>query len=431
MSVIFNRLNKRMLKLILLLSFFHANVTLGDLSFNEALKEIVEKSNERKKSALDVELEKQHVSEGKQKFLPNFSGKGALARRFDTENGYVTQQSAGINSELNLFHFGSDSANLRAKKLQEQIAAMRVMQTNLEAEYSGALSLLEYIELQREVSTIQRVVQLRNASIDLAKRQFGKGQRPMQDVQKLEVDKLGEEVKLQSYIFNVNNLRATISTLLHREIEIKPEWPWSLMQLSRLKFENRNVERLEKLILDAQISSLNEQIKQQGAEFLPRLDLNSNYGIAQDRTNDQFARNWTAAFVLTVPLYDRGRDTTLYRDFIYQRQKLELDLETLENRLKYSAQSATTNLVESLKAIQFSESATSKSEGLYNYTLQAFQKGVLSANDLSLEQHRTYESQLNANRAYGHAHRAFVKYCKSQNKSILETIDKHESSQNE
>ncbi len=391
----------------------------ADLNFSEALQIILEKNAERKKAEIDLKIQDQHLSEAKHRFFPSVGASGSLSRNFDTTNGYVNKQQAGVTSQLNLYKFGADSAQFRDTKIQAVITQWKLTKANLDSELKGALALLEVIELEREFATIKNVVELRNVSIELAKKQFDKGLRPAQDIQKLEVDKLAEEIRLQSTILKLNPARATLQALMASEIAVKTDWPLSEMRLSQIKITSNNTpDRLEKMILESQIASISEKLSKQKTEFFPRLDFNTNYAVVQDRTNDQIDRNWSAAFVLTVPVYDNGKDITKYRDLAYEKQKLEIDLEQLERSFKFETRSTAKNLADSIVAIRISEEANKTSKGLYNYTLQAFQKGVLSANDLSLEQHRTYEAQLNSNRAFANAHRALVRYLEIHGKSL-------------
>jgi outer membrane protein TolC len=172
--------------------------------------------------------------------------------------------------------------------------------------------------------------------------------------------------------------------------------------------------RADRRALSDRVKALDADAKEYRARGLPTLDLDLGYDHIRDDELRETAGQWSGVLVLTVPLFDRFAASTAQRDQLRQKAIAELDLAVKDRTLRNEWETARTSFASALASVTAREQTLALARSLYDRSLKSFQSGVLSANELSQDQDRLLESELNALRGWTSAHRSFVKLCRAR-----------------
>jgi outer membrane protein TolC len=349
---------------------------------------------------------------------------------FDPVLGFTTQAirtnryGGGLKGDLNLFHFGGDFAAMRGANAEEDAQSLAVTDTMLKAEGSGAQAIDAVIQANKDVEILRRIKEMREGILSIARERFRRGLLAEQEVQKVSVDLDNDAAQLRDAEAEVIRTRADLVALLGHD-RIQLEWPW----LDRLRAGTPDILRVPDTALskrpdwrsaEAKVKGTRERQTQNLAQVLPSLDFNFSYGLYHTETLGQTVSGpeLSAAVVLSVPLFDRLSNYGNYAAQIQAVSLAELDLEKVRRTARAQWEQAKGALEISLQTARDRDRTLEISRQLYQDNLMRFQKGLVTANDVSIDQARLFQSERLDLQGWNAAHGNFVRLCNALGRRI-------------
>jgi outer membrane protein TolC len=409
-----------------------ALVLAAELSFDAALQHIVEHNLQIRQADESLANARDKREQAGYVYFPSLDANGKLTRKGDDQGGRERYESVGVASSVNLYRFGGDRAVVDAAQARADQAENERTEAFDAAEADAADALISLIAAYKERDIADAVLKSRLANLDMAKRLYQKGLRPAQDVEKVQIDAANEQETLREAELQLANAQARVVELAGEELTLKPEWPWAerfradaaaaagsapaagAAAITITAQAPDPTARADRRALSDRIKALDADAKESRAQGLPTLDLDLGYDRVRDDELRATAGQWSGALVLTVPLFDRFASSTAQRDQLRQKAIAELDLAVKDRALRNEWDTARTSFASALASVTAREQTLALARGLYDRSLKSFQSGVLSANELSQDQDRLLESELNALRGWTSAHRSFVKLCRAR-----------------
>ena len=159
----------------------------------------------------------------------------------------------------------------------------------------------------------------------------------------------------------------------------------------------------------ARVTALDKGLQDYAARWLPSLDANVAYNVTRDYQPDFTGRGWTGAFVLNVPLFDRLVARSDYADQVQQKAIAETNLTARDRAVLADYADARAGFAAALASAKARETTLAKARALYERSLKGFRSGVLSANDLSLDEARLTDTELFVVQGWAAVHRYYAR----------------------
>lgn len=367
--------------------------------------------------SLRIETQKAEVraSEGRQlaargNFLPTF-GLGVTDTLGAEPRSYGPTYGASLSASLNIFRFGADLAALRAsdRNLLGNHEGLRKERQGAETDAADAI--LGYVANVRKRQIVEKIVQIRADSLQIAHERFNKGLLPMQEVDKVAIDLDNSRASLADALTGEADARAKLKAALGDE-SVVIEWPWRAMMLKGPLLEQREFKIETRPDWRALKASLEEQTYKSNQAYdsvLPSLDLTWSYGNADLATPDR--RDWKALVTLSIPFFNGFKDWATYRVQNEVAQQAEFKLEALKRLAPAEVESLKSNHKLARESALAREKTAQITERLYADNLQRFRMGRANANELALDQDRLLQSQLHEVDGWLSAHTTLVRLC--------------------
>ncbi len=349
---------------------------------------------------------------------------------FDPVLGFTTQSirteryGTGAKGDLNLFRFGGDLAAMRAANAEEDSQRLSVTDTTLKVEGTGAHAINDLIQADKDVSVLRRIKEMRESILQIAQERFRRGLLAQQEVQKVSVDLDNDRAQLRDADTEAIRARSALVQLLGHD-NIQLEWPW----IDRLRNDTPAILHFPETALanrpdwrsaEAKVKGARERQSQDLAQALPSLDFNFGYGLYHTSSMGQTVSGpeLSMAVVLTIPLFDRLTNYGAYVSQVQTVSLAELDLEKTRRQAKADWESARGALEISLQTARDRDHTLEISRQLYQDNLLRFQKGLVSANDVSIDQGRLFQSERLDLQGWSAAHGNFVRLCNALGRRV-------------
>ena len=411
---------------LLLVTFLAASgVQAGELSFGEALSVLAGNSLTSRRDDASLEAARGREKQGKQVFLPEVSASAQQSRGGELSGPVGSERDVGLKASLNLYRFGADEAG---RQVAQQAVAATEATLTAEAqkrERDGAEKLILLVGARQILELEKRFMEIKKRSVELVKRLYERGTKASQEVEKLQIELGQEEMTLQAAAVSVEDAYDEARKLADRDFEVKSEWPWK-EQLRGTKAQELIVrpagpdaerQRLSYLVAAAEAATAKAR-----AAGMPSLDLGSRYDWQQLVETPEINRTWSVALSLTVPLYQRGQSQAGLLDQVAVREAAAVDLALYERSKPAALASARRTLTLTVKGLLTNEDLAARSRVLYETSQQAFQRGVLSVNDLSADQLRYLSVERSVIESWKRAHLAIVEVCRELGMRLGECV---------
>lgn len=326
----------------------------------------------------------------------------------------------GLNARLNLFRFGADVQAMRAANTEETSADWALKSQYLTTEYDGAVSLNGLIQATKDLDIYQRILDMREGIVRVSRERFQRGLMAEQEVNKLAVDLENDRAALRDTQITQAEARAHLIALLGHD-SIQLEWPW----LEKLRTGRPSVLTVDDKALstrpdwqaaETRVRAARQRKWQNFGQFLPSLDVSASYNQQTFRPGGNVSFSGPESqvqLILTVPLFDRLAGYSQYATQVQTESIAEWEFEKLKRNALAEWQSAKSALEISLQTARDREQTLGMARKLYEDNLLRFRKGLVSANDLSVDQNRLLQSEQLAVRGWNNVHTNFSRLCKA------------------
>lgn len=423
------------MKKLLLLSFVVSTSALAEsqpLSFDDALAKLIGQSTSLKEADVSVAAAKYQQDHAGYVYAPDFKAFGSVKRGGSDEAGARDSEtrSVGVGADWNLYRFGADTAHVEQAAANYGAASYGREAAAKAAEAEAASALFDLIEAEQTRRIVEGILAIQKDNVNVIRKLYERGARPAQDTEKVEIDAANAAARLTDAEISVERARAAIVALSGESLDVKADWPWR----ERLLQDHANVaaalqgvdlsKRPERLALAEKVKALESGLTVAKAKVMPSLDLSVDYGLGKAVAPEASAvrRQWTGELTLSVPLFDGFVARSAFEEQAKLKQLAELDLAVKERELKSELDEVQAGFAAALKSAKAREVALKSAKTLYEHSLKGFRSGVLSANDLILDQGRVYDTELNALKGWSTVHRYLARLCRVAGRALTECV---------
>lgn len=400
-----------------------------ELSFDEALRLATTQNLSVRRADETLVGARAQETQGSYAHFPTLSGTLKRSRSGAADADRAASRGAssvGVESTLSLYKFGADTAIAEASAARAAEAAFNRVDAAGTAEAEAAEALLDVIARRKERDLAAALLKARRENLAMAEKLYERGLRPAQDVDKVRIDAANEDVSLRESEEGLSVALVRLKELAGRSLDVKPAWPWIeyFRQLGAPKPVKAPAlgERADRKALAERVRALDADARATRASGIAALDAQVDLFWTRDDESAKASRQWSGALVLSVPLFDRLVSSTNYR--VQERQKAlaEIDLIGKDRTLEADWAAANASFTSALAGAETREQTLALARKLFDKSLKSFQAGVLSANELSLDQDRLIAAELNTLKGWSTAHRSFVKLCRAQGQALAECL---------
>jgi outer membrane protein TolC len=411
------------MKLFLILSVWclsSAALAQKAVSFETALDQAVSKIEEVRSKESELRSAESSRTQSQYRFLPDLSWTGTYSEIGPKWDSRSFDNSYGIRSNFNLFRFGGDYYYYKSNDLTTESTRWDLQNTKLKMEETIALKALDYIASHQETEIRRKLTAAQKNYFNIAEKRYGKGILSRQELDQVTIDLKNSEARLADAQLQEFQNREALK-IYFGDLQIQDQWPWDqqLRKLNRktLQFNVQNHPQWK--YLENRVSAADYSQKTRFSEIWPSLDVSLTYGNQKGPlTNDTWMTQWTTAVTLSIPLFSRLENYTLYRLAAETRIRSDLDLQRSSRDLAVQWKTSETNFRVQLESALTREQTLKISNTLYQDNLRRFQAGRTNANDLFNDQERLFQSELLLVQGWKSAHESYIRLCHSVGQMI-------------
>jgi outer membrane protein TolC len=410
-----NGRHKSLRYLSLFLTFSVSPKAHSEERFFEIINQLSEKDVELARTRSYQQNASVDASVSYQRLLPELYLNGKSVKTWSSDS---TDQTVGVGAKLNLFEGGRTVRQIQKSQAASEISDYKIQSTALAAQHRIANALIQFLRSSYEIKIEQDVIAMKETSLKVVQKQYQAGSRPAEDVEKIRIDWEMAQTKLKrlqlDYLQKIGDLNLKDAQDLDGV-----SWPWTEVGagvierlMARGQANSSSGLEIEMAKKSRDLTALEIQLAR--SEGLPNFDLSVDRYWArtlQENSDRQFRPDWLATLTLTVPLYQQGRVHGAVAQKSNQLMLDELTLRDAEERHGQRLRMAQQKLLSQVNALEVVRSLIRKTKDLYNKSNLAFQRGVLSANDLLDEQSRVNQYQQEDLESVALFHRHLLEYC--------------------
>ncbi len=354
-------------------------------------------------------------------FLPDLTLTATQAQLGDQFFRQPTKyQSYLVNSQLNIFKFGADWSGRGAARMNYEAKSAALAEYQLQFEATFSEKLLRYISFKK----LLRIKEEQHASqkrlLEIANQRYQRGYLARQEVDKLSIDL----DFIDSEVTDLQNSLIQVTQDLNKRLATLPEnlnWPWS-EKVDQFKESTLVLEDHPSYV----VSSRNQESSdfsydQARSQFWGSLDLNLQW-LRSNEVANEFTNQSASYLTLTIPLFNRMKDWSARRLAFERKSQSENLLKKTKEDLGAQYQKSK-EIFENHRHGFRKRSATLKTSRLLLDDNRArFQQGRISANELSIDQNRVYQSEQVAISAVLNVHLALKDLCSSSGRFLKDCV---------
>lgn len=399
------------------------------MSFTEAVKKIVERNPNVaiQKSKAGAVADRNLSS--RWAWLPTLSLEASTGKT-DMYGLQSTRRGVSGNASFNLFKFGADAAAFSAADSEVTAEEKLLEDVTLKTESDAVRALSALLQAEMETATIREILQTREEALGIGQERYKRGLLAQQEVDKFSVDLDNARARLSDSEMTLAMSQAEVESLLG-SADVEREWPWKVL-LPKKKFADADLRSRPDVSAGSEkVAAARSRKNEALGKLFPSLDLGMNYGYYVNSGApteigvgpDISGTEWSGKIALTIPLFDRFENLGTYRASIESVRMAEWDLEKTKRAAKSEVDSTKKTFQVAVATAQLRDKTMIVSRRVYTDNLARFKRGLVSANDLFLDQDRLLDSQLNQIRGWAGAHTAFAKLCQATGKHLEECLD--------
>jgi len=362
---------------------------------------------------------------GKQwSFLPtvNVAASRSKTVTFGEGGGTVEAKSAGVDVSMNVYRFGADSAAYQAGYESVRAAKFNAQSKSLSSETIAAQALCEAMSAQMEMKIYRRRMSAARQAEQAADARYKKGILSEQELAKLKLEASGLEMALRSAARKHEKVFALLEGW-GAKISDDAVWPLSVNPDYFLKAKSwvsaAKSGDLKVKVLEAEATAAKSAVTAARAAMLPSLDLSSNWSKSGTVEAEQLTARSQMMLTLSVPIFSKFSDYGSYKAAVHQASASDAALtsERLVSGAKFQA--LVRDALAGLDDAKELQGQITVAESLYADNLKRFERGLISVNELSIDEHRVREAEIAAVAAWSNAHMALFKVAEESGDSVL------------
>jgi hydrophobic/amphiphilic exporter-1 (mainly G- bacteria), HAE1 family len=388
------------------------------LSFNEALKTILERSTSIASQKETKEAVEARNWSSKYSLLPSVS-LSAAENRYKTpqQSTNVEKRIYGVTGNLNLIHFGADIAAMSAAANENEAQEHLVNNAVLLTEEQAVRVLLAALQAQATVKSLEKNLRTREEAWNTGRERYKRGLLALQEADKLLIDRDNAEARLRDSEIELSRANASLQQLLDHN-RVTPEWPWKQsMEKAENHFTKQEAKGLAQRpdwqAAQKTVDGAHARKRQSLGLALPSLDLSLTYGHADYKKPAPTASGieWQGMLTLSFPIFDRLASLGAYRAAVHSAYAADFELEKIRRLAKAEWTSSKESFLVAYKSALSREKTLETTQKLYDTNSQRFRRGLINANELMIDQDRLYQAEQNAIRGWNEAHLQLMLAC--------------------
>ncbi len=404
------------MKYIIIILFFCSNAYAG--KFKDILEQAVNSYPVIIKETNQLEYNKASRLKAYSQFLPSINLKSSKTE--DKEDNVESDYSQkSITSSLNLFKFGSDVHNVQKEHADydKQSANIKLKRFNTEEEISS--DIFNYLENKKTIIIQKKILSLKSQALKKAKKRYELGRLSKQDLNKIKIDHLNAQSDLSNKkIASLKHSQKIFEYTGKKLVDL--DWPWNIELAERLikklknnsRFKHPGLEYSKSLKSSAELSK-----KSLFGSMLGSMDLSYSKSLTEYNSGDVDDERITLSF--TIPLFSKFSDYADYKQTQVNVQYAQAYDLYNQRKLKNNKTNSSLVLFEAIDTYRKRNETLSLSDRIYKNSLKQFEKGLISVNDLVLEENRLLKTQEFANSGNKSLHNAIVQFCHANGKEVL------------
>jgi outer membrane protein TolC len=411
--------------LVVIVCLFFSMVTQANQTFFEEIKKMREKNLSLQSTEQRLKAMGDNATAKKFFWMPTLTLSGGRQKIAHNQALADGQTSAywKASSSWSLFNGGADFYGKRAADFQEQAESYNYQNDQLKTDAQLASIIFQQLYLNDVIESTQNLVKLREESHRIVIEKFKVGKVPYQEVEKSDIDKNQQEIRLRNLkIENLNN-QTQWRALFGEEMQTD-KWPFHTGTISTNFFEAKitsasysvapELGKLENLSL-----AYEGYWKSAKSDYWPRLDFVVDYQNDLVANNNNISnRVWTGGLYLTIPLWNKyetaAKVGSAYADFVAARNQFEIS----RNLSRVKKNSMVEKIELTRKNLEDAKASLQKSEKLYEDMLTSFRFGRISVNELLIEQNRLIDSQMGLSQSEWDYHKIILDACSDLGEQI-------------
>lgn len=397
------------------------------IAFDEALLRIVSRDTQVGAQRSNADATRARNIPIRLAFAPSITGDASQTTTKTESAPRATARSLQAVARLNLFRFGADLANWRAASSDETAADAAVAASVLKAEDSGTRLLIAELQRNMEIEVNARIARSRGELLAIARERYARGLLPAQETQKFEIDLANVQASLRDAELQRYETHSSLAQALGERTSddalVPLEWPWK----ERLTASPARALAADPLKLDsvptwraaqARAEAESERQSRNLRAIFPSID--GSLSVGRTYLGGTSTDGWTGVVNVSIPLFERLTNYSNYRAQYFARQNADLALEQAERDVRAEFDASRRSFTTALESALARERTVELSRRIYRDSLRRFQAGRLNANDLVVDQSRTFDSERLAIQGWGAAHLAYMRLCHALGRSIFE-----------
>lgn len=383
------------------------------LPFHQALPIVLERSTviQSQKEKLNS-VRARNISAGLY-FLPTIDL--SLTQSTDKNFRYsdaFTERIAKGTASLNLFKFGADALQYSVAQLEIQIEELSLEQAILDSEQETVVSFVNWLAEERILAVLNKLVGIQEKAFEISKKRFARGLLAKEETEKLEID-------LNNILAQYREQKAKLVasqaqwSVLSGALEVHQDWPWRESLLKKLPelSPSKADENISLKIAKKKVELSEMTAKRSFRTLLPSLDLTASLGFTDALTEKLNGSTYSAGLELRVPLFDRLQDYGSYRSQVHEKERASVGVVEEQRKLQKDWSTYQSALESSWENALLREKTLQTSNHLFQVNLERFRRGLVSANEIAVDQTRLFNAEKNAIESWAEVHRNLVALC--------------------
>lgn len=378
-------------------------------SFFEQVDRVVDgqKSNQIAQSELDAAKERSRTK--KYNFLPSVSASASQSLYSKTSDvpDDVTTKSLGADVSVNIFRFGADRAARAGATESLQAAEIKRDARRLAADSRAATMIADALAARMALTVYEHRIVTALQSINAADARYRKGLLSEQELAKLKLDFTSLQLAKKSAEREAAQTTQLIESF-GGDVPANATWPMANGSELATKIKkwasSLTANHLSIKALAAESRAADAAVTEARSAMLPSIDLGGSWRKIYADSDMPVRDHKEIVASVSVPIFSKFSDSGEYRARVLEASALKTSLATEETTstqtFKFAVQSLTDTIDEALER----ERQIATAERLYSDNLQRFQRGLITVNDLSIDEHRVQEAELTAIQTWQKAH---------------------------
>jgi outer membrane protein TolC len=397
-------------------------------SFKDQVNRISSGRRGKEIAQSEFDLARAKSMAGQWSALPSVSA--STSRRMTVDHAHSSraslQNEMSLDLSMNLFRFGSDYASYHSASEGVRAAEINRSINLLTADTAAAKILCDAISAQMEYDVYERRITAARQSIVAAEARYNKGLLSEQELSKLKLDAAQVELALLAAKRKAEMTR-DIAQALGANVPKQVVWPLVAEQglYDRAKTWVASLKSAELKIkaLEAQVSAASSAITAARGSLLPSIDVSAVWTRSGDPDFQKSTSRQDYLAKLSVPIVSGLKDYGHYRAQIREAAILSasLDVERLTSKRQFEFE------VEEVKAgldeARERQAQIGIAEQLFQDNLKRFERGLISVNELSIDEQRVRDSELKAIESWARVHVDLFKLAEQKGVSLVETSE--------